>query len=188
MRRLDLSPQKKLRNPARHVRSLARWPDSVELDLPETDELKGQRYWAFKIPVFSKAVEPPHATRETQRACIAALFQAAARIEASRVRPAGCRVAVLATTPFLFQSEVTLFPDEGYYGSFLPPAKYSRTKIDGGGWIESGAADLSEIADILPEAPAGLVFRGGTRLTQFEPEWGESPEARVNWVWSFERR
>jgi hypothetical protein len=189
VRRLDLNPQKKLRNPQRHLRSLARWPAEIELALPETKQLEGQRYWAFKAPVFSKVVEPPHATEETQRTLFAALFAAAATIEHSALRPAGCRVAVLATTPFMFQSEVTLFPDEDYFGSFTPPKKPGRTEMAGGAWIAAERAEIGEVAHLLPEPPAGFTFHGGTRLTQFDPEWGdEQPVERVNWVWAYDRR
>jgi hypothetical protein len=37
-----------------------------------------------------------------------------------RAARANCRVACLVTTPFLFQSEVTLFFDEAYFSGFLP--------------------------------------------------------------------
>jgi hypothetical protein len=187
MRRLDLHPLKKLRNPQRHIRSLARWPAQIELALPETAELAARRYWAFKIPVFSKVIEPPHATPETQRACFAVLFAAAEAVERSPLRPAECRVAILATTPFLFQSEVTLFRDETYFRSFLPPGAAARTEIESG-WIEAAPADPAALEGLAPAAPEGLEFMGGTRLTEFDPEWGEAPVARVNWVWAYPRR
>jgi hypothetical protein len=187
MRRLDTRPAKKLRNPQRHIRSLARWPEWIELDLPESAELAARRYWAFKIPVFSKAVEPPHATLEAQRACFAALFAAAETVERSRLRPQSCRIAVLATTPFLFNSEVTLFADEEYFQSFLAGPAAARTEMEGGGWIETAPADPELLADLAPPPPNGLVFRGGARLTEYDPEWGEAPVARVNWVWAFDR-
>ena len=66
MRRLDLYPKKKLRNPARHLRELARWPERIIDQLPDPAQLAGQRYWNFKVPVFAKLVEPPHATQEAQ--------------------------------------------------------------------------------------------------------------------------
>src|SRR5262245_61983991 len=136
MRRLDLHPRKKLRNPQRHLRQLARWPERIVDQLPDPALLAGQRYWNFKVPVFAKLVEPPHATPETQRACIAALFAAAEAIERSARRPPNSRIACLITIPFLFESEVTLFFDEGYFRSFLPVESKKRTEFEGG-WIEA---------------------------------------------------
>lgn len=187
MRRLDLQPKKKLRNPGRHLRALARWPERIIAQLPAAAQVEGERFWNFKVPVFAKLVEPPHATPETQRACLAAIFAAADAVERSSQRPRGCRVACLVTTPFLFQSEVTLFWDEDYFRSFLPVADKKRTVFDGG-WIEAWPADHVRLAPILPPAPDGLVFHGGTLLTEYDPEWGERPVERMNWVWSFPHR
>jgi len=185
MRRLDLRPGKKLRNPARHLRSLARWPQQIVEQLPTAETAAGERFWNFKVPIFSKLVEPPHATPETQRACIAAIFAAAETIERSARRPKDCRVTCLVTTPFLFQSEVTLFFDESYFRSFLPVPRKARTDNDGG-WVEAEPASPALIDTITPPAPAGLEFHGGTLLREFDQAWGQNVE-RVNWVWSFER-
>ena len=186
MRRLDLRPTQKLRNPARRLRQLARWPERIADDLPDAADLAGQRFWNFKIPVFSKVSDPPHATVDTQRACIAAIFAAAAAIEASPRRPVGCRIACLITTPFLFESEVALFFEEDYFASFLPLTDTRRTPYEGG-WVEAGPADISVILELAPPAPAGLSFRGGTLLREFDESWGRAVE-RNNWVWSFPRR
>jgi len=186
MRRLDLYPKKKLRNPARHLRELARWPERIIDQLPDPAQLAGQRYWNFKVPVFAKLVEPPHATQEAQRACIAALFAAAEAIERSGRRPPHCRVACLITTPFLFESEATLFFDEDYFHSFLPVTEKKRTEFEGG-WVEAGPANASLIAPILAPAPEGLAFMGGTLLREHDPEWGDKPVERINWVWAFPR-
>ncbi len=185
MRRLDLKPQKKLRNPARHLRQLGRWPERIVSQLPSSADLAA--FWNFKVPVFAKLIEPPHATPETQRACIAALFAAAEAVEHAPNRPANCRVACLITTPFLFESEVTLFADEDYFRSFLPPAEAKHTQLDKG-WIEASPAEPSAIAGILPPAPQALVFHGGTLLRELDPEWGDQPVERINWVWAFPRR
>jgi len=186
MRRLDLHPRKKLRNPARHLRALAKWPERIVDHLPDAELLAGERFWNFKIPVFSKLVESPHATAETQRACLAAIFAAAEALEHSPRRPRDCRVACLVTTPFLFQSEVTLFFDENYFLTFLPPAKISRTDYDGG-WIEAAPADAATIASIAPHTPAGLEFFGGTALHEVDHAW-ERDIDYVNWVWAYPRR
>lgn len=155
--------------------------------LPTAAELDGNRYWNFKIPVFSKLSDPPHATPETQRVCLAALFATAAAVERAVDRAAPVRVAILATTPFLFESEVTLFPDEDYFRSFLPPTGAKRTELQDGGWIEAGPADARELEPLAPQAPDALAFHGGTWLLQGDPEWA-APVMRSNWVWAYPRR
>ena len=191
MRLLDTYPLKKLRNPARHMRALAKWPGEIAAQLPDAETLAriqadGDRFWNYKVPVFSKLVEPPHATPNAQRACIAAILAAAQAIETSPRRPPNCCVACLITTPFLFESEVTLFFDDDYFRTFLPPKQKGRTDYDGG-WVEAEAADPAAIAAIRPEAPAALDFFGGTRLREFDEAWGRDSE-RINWVWAFARR
>ncbi len=187
MRRFDLRPLKKLRNPGRRLRALARWPERIVGEIPDPAMLDGGRFWNWKIPVYSKLVEPPHATSETQRAALAALFAAAEAVEHSPRRPPGSRVAILAVTPHLFDSEVTLFMDEGYFHSFLPPKSRSRTPM-GEGWVEGEAADAALISPILPPAPEGLAFHGGTVIREFDPERAREPVERVNWVWAFPAR
>lgn len=186
MRRFDLRPSKKLRNPGRHLRQLARWPERIVAQLPTAEQSDGEMFWNFKVPVFSKLVEPPHATAEAQRACIAAMFAAAEAIEQSSSRPARCRVACLVVTPFMFQSEVTLFLDDDYFRTFMPPNAVSRTTYDGG-WVEAGPAHASEISAIVPPAPVGLEFKGGTWLRQSE-DGGPPPVRSVTWVWAYEVR
>ena len=183
MRRFDVRPLKKLRNPARHLRALAKWPERIVGQLPDARDLAGERFWNFKVSVFSKLVEPPHATMEARRACIAAIFAAAEAVERSEKRPKNCRVACLVTTPCLFESEVTLFFDDDYFLTFLPPAEKSRIEYSGG-WVEGEAADLESVSDQIPPAPEGLAFHGGVRLREVDEAWGRESE-RVTWVWAF---
>ena len=187
MRRLDLHPRRKLRNPGRHLRSLARWPERIAGQLPTQDQCVDTLFWNFKVPVFAKLMDPPHATVQTQRACIAAIFAAAEAVERSSRRPRGCRVACLVTTPFLFESEVTLFFDEDYFRTFLPAASVSaKRSVYEGGWVEAGPADAAGIQEIMPPAPDGLHFEGGVWLRQFEE--GRGLSERVTWVWAFARK
>ena len=188
MRRFDLHPLRKLRNPARHLRQLAEWPERIVAQLPMADEIAGERFLNFKVPVYAKLVDPPHATVETQRACLEAVFAAVEAIERSALRPKDCRVACLVTTPFLFESEVTLFFDEDYFQTFLPAASANakRATYDGG-WVEGGPSkDAAGIEAIMPP-PDGLIFQGGVWLRQFEEGRGLLPE-RTTWVWAYPRR
>jgi len=186
-----MRPAKKLRNPGRHMRQLARWPDWIEERLPEPWQVEGDRYLNFKVPVFAKAVDPPHATAETQRACLAAILSAAARLEASPRTPRPCRVACLVEYPGMFGSEVTLFFSEEYFETFLPPAAPQRTEF-GDSWTSAEAADPEVIAAIRPPEPQGMTFHGGFRLEGFDADEDEPGGGRrwmgYTWVWSFERR
>lgn len=187
-RRIDLHPEKKLRNPQRHLRKLALWPDLIVRGLPAPLEHVGTRFWNFKVPVFAKVVDPPHATLETQRACIAAIFAAARAIEMSDKRPANCRVACLISTPSLFQSEVTLFFDEDYFRTFLPPEEEGKRNFFDDGWVEAEPADADTISAITPDTPEGLEFCGGTLMRQYDPVWGPRPVEQATWVWAYPRR
>jgi len=186
MRRLDLHPQRKLRNPGRHLRALARWPERIVAQLPSPARCAGERFWNFKIPVYAKLVEPPHATLETQRACIATILAAAEAVERSERRPPACRVACLVSTPSLFQSEVTLFFDDDYFRTFLPPEERSRSLYDDG-WIEAEPDENVAISAIVPPAPAGLHFFGGTLMRQYETGW-PGPVKQTTWLWAFQFR
>jgi hypothetical protein len=162
MRDLNLHPQCKLRNPARHLRAMARWPQQIAGQLLSTDKLANQRDWNFKVQAYSKLIEPSHATPDTRR-------------------------AGLLATSFLVQLEVTLFPDGDYFLTSAPVATASRTDHDGG-WIEASPVDRSILAPILPPAPAGLELLGGTHLVEVDAECGGDLVSCINWVWAYPRR
>lgn len=190
-RRLDVRPAKKLRNPGRRLRALTRWPEWIEEQLPHPRQVEGERFWNIKVPVFAKVVDPPHATEAAQLACVAAIHAAMARLDASPLTPRPCRVACLVETPGLFGSEVTLFFDEAYFATFLPPPAFSRTDYEHG-WVTAEPADPELIAAIRPPEPPGLTFHGGTRIEQLDTDWDENGPGRqwtsYTWVWSFGRR
>lgn len=191
-RRLDIHPSKKLRNPGRHLRQLALWPERIVDEMVARGARDaaghfGGRFWNFKVPVFQKLVEPPQATVETQRACILAVMQAAEAIETSDKRPADCRVACLVSTPALFNSEVTVFFDEDYFQTFLPREEGKRNYFDDG-WIEDEPVDAEALGDLRVDPPIGMDFFGGTLLRQYDPSWGPKPVEQVTWVWAFPRR
>ncbi len=187
MRKLDIHPDKKLRNPGRHLRALSRWPEQIVQQLPSPEQCEGARYWNFKIPVYSKLVDPEHATLATRRACLAVILAAAEAVERSPHRPADCRVACLVSTPSLFQSEVTLFFDDAYFETFLPREEGKRTYFDGG-WVEDEPADIADLGDLAMPAPEGMELRGGVLLRQYDPAWGPKPVEQTTWVWAYGRR
>lgn len=191
-RRLDLYPSKKLRNPGRHLRQLARWPEWIAGDLAalgarDPEAHFGGRFVNFKVPVFQKLVDPPHATLATQLACLRAIFDAAQAVEKSDKRPADCRVACLVSTPSLFNSEVTVFFDEDYFRSFLPREEGKRNYFDDG-WIEDEPVEAEALGPLRMAPPEGMEFFGGTLLRQYDPAWGRKPVEQVTWVWAYPRR
>jgi Protein of unknown function (DUF3916) len=187
MRRLDLHPHRKLRNPGRHLRAFARWPERIVQQLPTPDQCAGQRFRNFKVPVHAKLVDPLHATPEMQRACLSVILAAAQAIERSPLRPANCRVACLVSTPSLFQSEVTLFFDDTYFQTFLPREEGKRTYFEGG-WVEDEPADVEALGELAVAAPDGMTFHGGMLLRQYDPDWGPKPVEQITWVWSYPPR
>jgi hypothetical protein len=187
MRRLDLQPKKKLRNPGRHLRQLARWPDRITEQIPDAAAMTDQLYWNFKIPVTEKLIDPSRATDAVRKGCLAALFAAAEAVERSPRRPLDCRVACLATTPFLFQSEVTMFLSEDYFRRFLPASGVERTTYSSG-WVESEPADAALLTPIRPPEPSGLAFLGGTRFIEFDAECPGQPVDYIQWIWAYPSR
>ena len=53
-------------------------------------------------------------------------------------------------TPSLFQSEVTLFFDEDYFRTFLPPEEEGKRNFFDDGWVEAEPADADTISAITP--------------------------------------
>ena len=123
MRRLDLHPRRKLRNPGRHLRSLRRWAEGFGQfrwnDYSESPH--NRNYVNWKVPIYAKLVSEPHTTSAIQTEVMQQLIDAAARLQAAL--PPECRhmpVGALIEYPFLFHSEVTLFVDPDYFRSFKP--------------------------------------------------------------------
>ncbi|MFB8280911.1 DUF3916 domain-containing protein [Nocardia colli] len=185
MRRLDLNPDKKLRNPGRHLRRLAQWPEWIVDQIPES--FADQRYWNFKIPVFNKLVDSPQTTNAIRKTCLATLFAAAEAVESSPRRPPHSRVACLVTTPDLFSSEVTIFLSEDYFDGFRPVSETHHTDYSGG-WVESSPADPASLDPIRPLEPAGLDFLGGTNLLEFDEDLPKHLITRTHWTWTYPHR
>jgi hypothetical protein len=121
MRRLDLHPHKKLRNPRRHLRSLHRWVEGfARFDGASYSEF-ADRFDHWRIPIHAKLSDEKHTTPEIQAEIIQCLVDAAANLHAALPpERQHMPVATLITYPFLFNSEVTLFVDPDYFQSFKP--------------------------------------------------------------------
>lgn len=170
MRRLDLHPKRKLKNPARHLRSLKRWQETVHLNFigdfhPNSDD----RYWNIRLPVYSKLCDPPHTKPEYQRACLEALLVAAQNIRAHVQLDRKYRLAILFATPSMFQSEVTLFFDMNYLESFYPSKKFGTTEDDDYK-ITSEEPQVDQYTSIGLDVPAEFEFLGGYRLIEIDKD------------------
>ncbi|MFI6171670.1 DUF3916 domain-containing protein [Nocardia sp. NPDC051052] len=184
MRRLDLNSAKKLRNPGRHLRQLALWPERIIDQIPGPATCTDQRYWNFKIPVFNKLVDSPQTTNAIRKECLAVLFAAAEAVEKSPRRSPNSRVACLVSTPDLFSSEVTIFLSEDYFDGFLPVSETQRANYPGG-WVETSPADPTSLKPIQTPEPDGLDFLGGTQFVEFDEDWPDQRTTRIHWTWSY---
>ncbi len=120
MRRLSIHrPLQKVRNPARHLRSLACWADSFVDDYPEREA----KYINFKLATLDRLVEGPTAKLEWQRVAVAQLIKAALHLVAARPANEQGRswVAMLLGYPSLWSSEVTVFFERDYLNRFIAP-------------------------------------------------------------------
>jgi hypothetical protein len=131
MRRFDLHPLKKLRNPRRHLRSLRKWGDGFAGFDGTAYKDFTDRFDHWRIPIHAKLIGDKHTTPEIQAEVIQCLVDAAANLHAAL--PPTCRhmpAATLISYPFLFNSEVTLFVDPDYFSRSnpvtSPPARRSR--------------------------------------------------------------
>jgi hypothetical protein len=164
MRRLDLHPAKKLRNPGRHLRSLHRWTDAfADFRMPADSGSMNSNFLHWRVPIPAKLISEPHTTSEIQAEVIQCLVDAATRLHAAlppefRHMP----VATLIEYPCLFNSEVTLFVNPEYFKTFKPrkiesgSSKSEQFQID----VEPSRVDLvSEFGIHLPAgARAGGYF------------------------------
>lgn len=180
-RRLDTHPLKKLRNPARHLRALERWSAAPEASLPTRAELEDwpDLFWHHKVPIHGKLVAARHSTPELRRAVAQALLDATANLSARLVLRRPVRVACLISPHDLWSSEVTVFFDDDYFRTFLPPARFGTVQ-SGPFRITTAPAELDLVAAWKLQVPGTILDFGGYLLTE---EDDEEPEAR----WSSHR-
>lgn len=183
-RRIDIRPLKKLRNPARHLRSLERWALDVDNWLPGNEALENWegRYWHVKVPIYDKLVSS-RGTTQTIRATVAqSLLDAAARVSARLDLRRTYRVACLISPEDLFGSEVTVFFDESYFQTFLPPKSHQTTRL-APFTVSTEPARMNLVSDWGLVVPKALVDFGGYRLAEHED--GEPHASRLSHNWIF---
>lgn len=180
MRRLDLHPKRKLRNPERHLRALKLWQNTAHLNFLEGIHPHDiDQYWNIKLPVYAKLCNPPHTTPAIQRACVEALTGVAQNIRAHRIVDRSYRLAILLETPSMFSSEVTLFFDAEYLQSFYPPAEFG-TKENGVGRVTTLPAQMEQYDALKLAIPSDFEFAGGYGV--IEEYWNEPPVHRNHWL------
>jgi hypothetical protein len=182
MRRLDLYPKRKLRNPARHLRSLERWSETIHEHFQDRIyKFDDDKYWNIKLPVYSKLCNPPHTTPKIQAACISALILAAQNIRAKATVWRPYKLAILFETPFLFNSEVTLFFDTDYLKTFFPPTVYGSSENENYR-STTAAPEYAQYEALQLQIPTEFEFLGGYNLRELDKEFPDDSTQTNRWV------
>jgi hypothetical protein len=185
MRRLDLHPLKKLRNPQRHLRSLRKWADGfARFDAAFYRDF-ADKFDHWRIPIHAKLISEKHTTPAIQAEVIQCLVDAAANLHAAL--PPACRhmpVAALITYPFLFNSEVTLFIDPDYFRSFKPQDVTTSSRKSEFSQIDIEPSHLDILAEFGIALPAGA-RAGGYFMRTIDFECPSDSVEREHWVVAF---
>ena len=184
-RRIDLHPRRKLRNPSRHLRSLANWASDPCSWLPENNTLENwaYRFWHYKLPVYEKLVSPHHTTPEIKATVAQSLLDAAGNIRTSTLLRRKFRVACLINPDGLFESEVTIFFDDGYFRTFLPPSEYGATR-KAPFTISTEPATMDLVRAWGLTVPNELVDFGGYLISAYEDGEANTSRAMHHWVFA----
>jgi hypothetical protein len=168
MRRLDVHPLKKLRNPARHLRSLRRWAEGGVLT-----HLAGRRqleewpddYALLRPPFTSKLVAPRHTTPDICRAVAQSLLDAAGALSAGLKLERPVRVTCRLEPEYLWDSTLYLIFDDAYFQVSAPPQPFATTTTEN---YEATTApvDIDLVADWALTLPDGFADFGGYRMIE----------------------
>ena len=159
MRRIDLRPQKKLRNPARHCRSLEAWALSFDSFFP-TPEMTDRGLWYEKIGFSEKVVSPPHITPDVQAFCTRTMIDTARRIW--NARPGDlkdARVYTYLTYPNMFGSFLEVAFERNAHLFFSLPGNAGRIGDDTS-WCEYTPLDSGAFPGRNLEIPDGFQIAG----------------------------
>ncbi len=124
-RQINAGPrQKKLRGIPRRLRALKTWASRFNGYFPSQEELHGQRYWNWKIPVHWGLVEGRYTNSEIQKECAQSLINACSSlIKAKPEWARAYRVTCCICIPNMFASELCIYLDEAYYQNHTAPLK-----------------------------------------------------------------
>lgn len=176
MRRMDLHPRRRLRNPKRHIRSLMRWAETAHLHLPQPSAIEREAHtFCIRLPAYQKLCDPPHTTPELQHQCVEAMLIAAQNLRRHLNLTRPYRIALLLQTPHLWNSTIELVLDPVWPNSMFPPHEYKVSK--GTGFeVESLPPNTNILTDLKLVLPTGYALLSGIR--HIEREYGE-PEPHV---------
>ena len=184
-RRLDLHPRKKLRNPGRHLRALTAWASDPCRWLPENKTLEawGAEYWHCKVPIYDKLVSSRDTTPAIRKAVAQSLLDAAGNVSKAVALRRKSRVACLIDPENLFGSEVTIFFDDRYFQTFLPPSAYETTR--GATFtISTKPASMELVQAWGLTVPKGFVDFGGYLRSVCEDDEPHTAFRSLNWVFA----
>lgn len=173
-------PMKKLRNPARHIRSLENWSRSFDGFFPTPDmAYKGQ--WHEKIPVFQKVVSPPRTNPNLQKQCTQILIDAAIKLRSARPRElVDAKIYAFLTFPDMFYSmiEVAFEPNPHL---FFNTEKHLERRGNDSYWSEYFDVISDRIGGMELRVPGGFnVLGAGLRV--YDANWMSEPEETEEWV------
>lgn len=172
MRRLDLHPRKKLRNPDRHLRALRRWADRFHGVFPTVPQDVRASFAHWKLPAPAKLYAPDHTTPAIVSACLQCLIDAAAHVHRSRPDGADFPVVALIPYPDLWEAEVTVFFDRDYFTTFLPPKRRTGRVVHGSYWTETGPAATDLVTAHRLRLPGDFRSAGYHLTMLHDPETG----------------
>jgi len=168
MRRLDVRPLKKLRNPARHLRSLRRWAEGGVLSrLVERRQLEEwpDDYALLRPPFTSKLVAPRHTTHEIRRAVAQALLDAAGTLSAGLTLERPVRIGCRLEPEYLWDSMLYLIFDDAYFQVSALPQPFGTITTENYE-VTTAPAIVDLVADWALVLPEGFVDFGGYRMIE----------------------
>ena len=164
---------------------MARWAADTSAWLPDSETLEtwSDRYWHFKVPIHDKLVSSSHTTPAIKHAVAQSLLCAAAEVSTRLALRRTHRVACLIIPEDLFSSEVTIFFDESYFQTFLPPAAHRTTRMPPY-TVSTEPANIDLVSEWELVVPAGLADFGGYRVSECDDNEADAPRISHNWLFA----
>lgn len=117
----------KIRGKKRHLRALRRWVASFEFYFPMPEPYGDGFLWYGRFPVHSGLVSGPKAERWFQRACLVALLDVVAHLQANKPNDADTWVFALVTPLDLFGSSINVAWDPTSFRNLSPELPPERS-------------------------------------------------------------
>lgn len=127
MRRMSLREKAKIRGERRHLRALRRWVASFEAFFPQPEPHGDGFLWFVRPPVYSGLVSGPRAERWFQRACLVAMLDVVAHLQANKPKSVETWVFAIFTPLDLFGSSVEVAWDATSFRNLTPELPPERS-------------------------------------------------------------